>query len=912
MTMRISQFLVSRLLVALLATACMAEQANGADRHPSGYAHPVLVGAEYKGPVDSETQRLAALGVIRRLLGEDTSAHFDVEIIPAEKGLDVFEVESKGKTIILRGSSGIAAGRGLKWYLNTLCHCSVSWRGDNLKLPAPLPSVPKKVRESTPFQYRYMFNYTAYAYSMAWWHWPEWERMLDVMALNGINLPLCPLGQEKAWQETYKEFGLSRADLNDFFAGPAWFPFQWMGCLDGWGGPLPQSVIEGHYELQQQILARARSLGMTPILQGFTGHVPQALKRKHPDLKVNQLDWQGFPPTDTLDWQESRFTQIGTTFLKKQKALYGTDHFYAIDPFIEMIPPTTNFTYISNMAKALFSSVDAADPKGIWVLQTWFCKSPQIVESYWLTDRTKIFFDAIPDQRLLALELKGEDWYWTGWKAQNGWYGKPWVWCAVQNFGDQVDLYGGLPQIFNNYNRMQASPNKGNPVGLGIDMEGLCCNPVVFELLFDMMWGDGVTDLAKWQKDYLLKRYGKDIPSVRQAWDILYATRYTIEGRTGSSPLCGGPGLWGDTAPEMDLVTAWKLILGAADELKDCPAYRFDLVNLGREVMGNYAPHYSFLAKQAFEKKDLREFRQCSADMLQYIEDFDRLMGTSEHFLLGRWTEGARSWGSTEEEKNLLQWGAKRQITDWGGNIGGYAVKEWSGYIKDRMLPLWEFYFQALEKSLKENRPYNADDYNQRADAHLKQWPDVRSIVPSEPQGNAVEVSREMWLKYGEAMLEKGVASGYLPPSKPTPPGIAVGKPITATSVYGDRKPEFAVDGQTYDREASWWSREPASLTVDLQKREKVLGFQVYPYWDGSRYYQYTIETSLDGKQWTMAVDMAKNIQIATPAGHLHNFKINMPEGFDCRYVRLNMQKNSANPGVHVVEFKLFRVTDGL
>lgn len=57
---------------------------------------------------------------------------------------------------------------------------------------------------------------------------------------------------------------------------------------------------------------------------------------------------------------------------------------------------------------------------------------------------------------------------------------------------------------------------------------------------------------------------------------------------------------------------------------------------------------------------------------------------------------------------------------------------------------------------------------------------------------------------------------------------------------------------------------------------------------------------------------MSKNIQIATPAGHLHNFKINMPEGFDCRYVRLNMQKNSANPGVHVVEFKLFRATDDL
>ena len=155
--------------------------------------------------------------------------------------------------------------------------------------------------------------------------------------------------------------------------------------------------------------------------------------------------------------------QIGMTFLKKQKELYGTDHYYAMDPFIEMIPHTTNLTFISNMAKSLFSAMDEADPQGIWVLQTWFCKSPQIVESYWTTDRTRHFFDAIPDQRLLALELQGEDWYWTGWKAQNGYYGKPWVWCVVQNFGDQVDLYGGLPQIFDNYKRMQASPNQRQP-----------------------------------------------------------------------------------------------------------------------------------------------------------------------------------------------------------------------------------------------------------------------------------------------------------------------------------------------------------------------------------------------------------------------------------------------------------------
>jgi alpha-N-acetylglucosaminidase len=176
----------------------------------------------------------------------------------------------------------------------------------------------------------------------------------------------------------YREFGLTREDLDGFFAGPAWQPWQWMGNLDGWGGPLPQSVIEGQSELQKKILARARSLGMKPVLAGFSGHVPKALKRKIPDLKVHQLSWQGFPPTDTLDWEDPRFKEIGCRFLKKQQEIYGTDHYYAIDPFNEMTPPTMEKTYISNMAKLIFSSMDEADPEGTWVLMTWFCKSPQI------------------------------------------------------------------------------------------------------------------------------------------------------------------------------------------------------------------------------------------------------------------------------------------------------------------------------------------------------------------------------------------------------------------------------------------------------------------------------------------------------------------------------------------------------
>src|SRR6185437_7855023 len=47
---------------------------------------------------------------------------------------------------------------------------------------------------------------------------------------------------------------------------PAYVPWGWMANIDGLGGPLPDSWIDSHITLEKQILARERSLGMTPVL----------------------------------------------------------------------------------------------------------------------------------------------------------------------------------------------------------------------------------------------------------------------------------------------------------------------------------------------------------------------------------------------------------------------------------------------------------------------------------------------------------------------------------------------------------------------------------------------------------------------------------------------------------------------
>ena len=40
---------------------------------------------------------------------------------------------------------------------------------------------------------------------MSFWDWPRWEKELDWMALNGVNLLLAPLGNEMVWYNVMKK-----------------------------------------------------------------------------------------------------------------------------------------------------------------------------------------------------------------------------------------------------------------------------------------------------------------------------------------------------------------------------------------------------------------------------------------------------------------------------------------------------------------------------------------------------------------------------------------------------------------------------------------------------------------------------------------------------------------------------------
>jgi len=836
----------------------------------------------------------AAGDLLKRLLPE-RAREFVLETIPAENGCDVVEVDSAGGKVVVRGASGVAIASGLNWYLKHYGNCHVSWCGDQLKLPRPLPAVPERVRRPSPFRYRYCFNYCAFSYTLAFWDWPQWERMIDWMALHGINMPLAVTGQEAVWRKVYRDMGLTDEEIGKFLVGPAYLPFGWMGCLDGWCGPLPHSWIDRHAELQKKILARERELGMTPVLQGFTGHVPESLKRVFPQAKLQRLpSWCEFPGTHFIDPRDPLFQRIGKAFVEEQTRQFGTDHLYASDTFIEMSPPSNDPKFLAGMGKAVYQAMAAADPEAVWVMQGWiFVNNPK----FWKPPQAKAMLGAVPDQRMILLDLYCE--IKPAWSLTEAFHGKPWLWSIIQSFGAQVSLHGGLPQIAEDLGKAMTSASRGKLSGLGLLMEGFGYNPVVYDFLTEMTWRTEVPKLEPWTLEFVRSRYGRRSAAAEEAWKLLLQSAYTSPSQAGSI-LCARPKLnlaFGERYDSVKLAMAWQRLLAAAPEMGDADTYRYDLVNVSRQTLTNLAGGLYAEAVDAYREGDKKRLAESAKRYLGLIRDMDDLLATRPEFLLGTWLSDAKRWATDDAERRLYEWNARSLITLWGPRdsiLHEYSQREWSGMLRGFYLPRWEMFFARLEKSLEERKPLD----EKRLESDLRDW-DAAWVRKTEsysdrPTGDAVAASKRLWAKYGRLAVGQVDAAS-----------LTTGKPATCSSSLPPYPAHLANDGRAWptDRywatdvrtdKAPWWQ-------VDLGKPTTVGRVVVVLFYGDRRWYGFTVEGSLDGKTWETLADRRENKQPSTRQGITCRFT---PR--PVRYLRVAVTHNSANTGRHLVEVMAF------
>ena len=127
---------------------------------------------------------------------------------------------------------------------------------------------------------------------------------------------------------------------------------------------------------------------------------------------------------------------------------------------------------------------------------------------------------------------------------------------------------------------------------------------------------------------------------------------------------------------------------------------------------------------------------------------------------------------------------------------------------------------------------------------------------------------------------------GRLEKSVLTSPNLAYRKPVRASSYYDDNfLPEYAVD----DNNGTLWrprSMGQEWIEVDLQKVETIKTIWTqFEY--GTSYYQYVIETSADGKTWTVFADKRSNYLAGSPMVDFGDTK--------ARYIRLTTTGTQKN-----------------
>ncbi len=687
---------------------------------------------------------------------------FSVAAIAPDSAGDVFEVESEQGRIVLRGSSGVAIASALNWYLEHVAGVNIDAPLRVLRLPLPLSPVTQRVRVVTPHRIRYFFNYCTFSYSMAWWGWPEWQRMIDWMALKGINTPLAATGQEGTWRLTLRDMGFSEAQIAAFLVGPAYLPWGWMGNIDGLGGPLPASWVDSHVALERQILARERSLGMQPVLQGFTGHVPESIKAVFPAARIHRTgDWSaGFPGTWFLDPLDPLFQRFGQTFLKRQTELFGTDHYYAADSFNEIDPPSNDSTFLAGMGRAVYESMHTVDTSAVWVLQGWFL---YYQAKFWQPLQARALLGAVPDDRMLVLDLYGDQH--PVWRSRQAFYGKPWIWNVLYNFGGKSSLNGDLPRIAANLADAESSTEHGKLRGVGMMMEGLGTNPIVPDFVMDMNWRSDVPAIESWTRAYVDRRYRSTNADAWSAWQILLQTAYRSAAQSGTF-LAERPGFYVQktayrTEPVLPydgkrLTTALELLLRASNSLGRNDSYRYDVVNLARQVFDQLGVPFVGAVQRAFEHGDQLALATAESRVLELLADMDRLVGTRREFLLGPWLADARRWGRTKAEQDLYEWNARNIITLWGtkctegenDDLNLYAYKEWQGMFASYYRPRWQRFFDTLNESLAQHGAFDRRPFATASCEWEQRWSAGHEQFARDPSGDGVAIARALLTKY--------------------------------------------------------------------------------------------------------------------------------------------------------------------
>lgn len=646
----------------------------------------------------------AARNVIVRSVG-----HFPKNITlklidKAPSGCDRYTLEARKGVLHIGGSSSVALCKAFQTYLLAQGYGVINWSGNRIELPERFPDKALQTTVS-PFRDHLFFNVCAFGYTMPFWDWERWEQEIDWLALHGFDMPLAPIGGEAILARVWRDMGLTEAEINAYFTGPAHMPWMRMGNMTQLDGAPSATWHEAQIALQHKILDRMRELGMNPVYQGFAGFVPKGMTRLYPTTGLTEAKWSGFsssllPPLDPL------FSQIGTAFVREWEREFGKGEYYLIDSFNELNIPfgekgtPERAQTLRNYSSTIYKSLSDANPDAVWMMQGWMFGYQRNI---WDPHSVEALLSGVPDDKMRIIDLAVDfnNFVWRSeksWDFFNGFKGKEWIFSTVPNFGGRTALTGVMEFYVNGHLNALASPNKGRLTGFGSSPEGTENNDVIYELISAAGWSDKEIDLQSFLHAYTRARYGKVPPALDRFWQGLRASVYNEFTNNARFKWQYRP-YW-HRMPTMgvndDYFRAIESFLSCSDELKDSPTYRTDAIQYAALYLAAKADIALDAVNWAYVAGDTLKATSYEKRFIGLLRDADHLLASHPILRLDRWCDYAHNAAANADEQERFVAESKRLISTWGGpSLHDYSPRVWSGIIRDFYLPRWENYFEA-------------------------------------------------------------------------------------------------------------------------------------------------------------------------------------------------------------------------
>jgi alpha-N-acetylglucosaminidase len=265
------------------------------------------------------------------------------------------------------------------------------------------------------------------------------------------------------------------------------------------------------------------------------------------------------------------------------------------------------------------------------------------------------------------------------------------------------------------------------------------------------------------------QRAGMEDPNMRAAWKLLADSVYNKVSSPGQTVRI-------NQRPTMGNVKEYKqyyvaptyrynnlTLLNVLDDLlaSECNtrARHFDVVNITRQLLGNYFSDLYIDYLKAFKEDDYETLHQIEATMTSILDDTDKILATESAFLVGRWIKDARAIGITDEDKDYFESNARNIITTWGEEdalLNEYASRAWAGLTETYYAYRWKEFFKDVNASIKAKKPFDEKPYHERICKYEGQWwRECLGQFKAEPQGDGVALAQEITEKYRERLTEK-------------------------------------------------------------------------------------------------------------------------------------------------------------